>query len=141
MLISDFAEDQDRWRNGAPIYVKTQDHGVITFYVRRYGTPESEKALKEIKQALFGPFHREQEHDAALVSAHWLAEYGVSSWENLIDHSSCKTIQYTKQAARELFLDKSYYYSLNQMLISDAINFEVYLFEQVDEVAENIKKP
>lgn len=138
MLIAEYAEDLEKWRQGAPVYIPTEG-GQITFYLRRWGTPESEKRLKRIKQALFGPMHRETGEDSALVFAHWLADYGVVRWDDF--ESEGETVKHSQSRARELFLDERYFYSLNQMLINEALNYETFLYEQIEEAADEIKKP
>ena len=140
MQLSFYKEDIYKQGDGTPIHIKSQS-GTITFYVRRWGTKQSEKALKDIRRALFGPLHKHSEEDALLVQAHWLVEYGVAKWESLIDDDTGKEIPYSKEASRELFTDESYFLSLNSQLIQDAMIFEHYLFEEVEEVIEAIKKP
>lgn len=135
MRLRDFAEDQEKWASGAPIYIDAS-HGTITFYVKRWGTPESEKARKDLVKALYGPMHNQSEVDANEIYAHWLAEYAVTGWEN-IDEDNTK---YSQRIARDVFLAPEHRLSLNQHLISQALNFENYLFDEAMEELENIKK-
>jgi hypothetical protein len=55
MLLRDFAEDGEKWASGAPIYVDAS-HGTITFYLKRWGTEESEKARKGIVKGSLWPY-------------------------------------------------------------------------------------
>src|SRR5210317_631666 len=119
MFLASFAEDPEKQGGGAPIYIESS-HGTITFYVKRIGTEESNKALKNIRKALFGPFHNSSDGDANELYAHWLAEYGVTGWDNLVNDDTGEQVKYSIDAARTLFLNESYYHSLNTMLITQA---------------------
>lgn len=135
MLLRDFAEDPEKWASGAPIYIDAS-HGVITFFLKRWGTAESEKARKGIVKALYGPMHNHSEIDPDEIYAHWLAEYAITGWEN-IDEDDTK---YTQRLARDVFLAKEHRLSINQKLMSQAFGFENYLFDEAMEELENIKK-
>lgn len=139
MRLNDYAEDTKKQGDGAPIYISTA-HGDITFFVSRFGTSESDSQIKKIKQSLFGPFHKFSDGDVNLVYAHWLVEFGVTKWENLIDDETGKEVKYSKAKARDLFLNEDYFLSLNHKLIAAAMDFENYLYDQAEEVAENVKK-
>lgn len=135
MRLIGFAEDSNKWANGAPIYVD-QPHGTTVFYLRRWGTPESEKVRKNIVKSLYGPMHNASDVDASEVYAHWLAEYGIASWEKIDEEDTA----YNQRIARETFLNEEHFYSINQYLINQALNFENYLFDEAMEELENIKK-
>jgi hypothetical protein len=135
MLLPDFAEDPVKWREGAPIYVDAA-HGQIIFYVRRWGPAESIEARKKIIRAIYGPLHSASDVETETVHAHWLAEYGVTDWENIDSENTA----YTQELAREVFLQPEHFYSLNQYLINQALNFENYLFDEAKEILENAKK-
>lgn len=139
MRLSDYAEDLSKHGEGSPIYIKSS-HGDITFYVTRFGGGECDKNIKNIKQSLFGPFHKLSDVDVNLVYAHWLVEFGVTKWENLIDDDTKKQVKYSKQKARDLFLNEEYFLSLNHKLIAAAMDFENYLYDQAEEVIDNVKK-
>lgn len=140
MHLSLFQEDPSKQRDGSPVCYPSPS-GEITFYLRRWGTKESEKIVKQIRRELFGPLHRHTESDQNEIYAHWLVEYGIANWKGLRDDKTDIDIEYTKDNARSLFLDKSYWLSLNQLLIEAALNFEHYLFDDAQEVIETIKKP
>lgn len=133
MDLSLFRESLEKQRDGAPIYV-----GDSTFYVKRLGTPESQKIIREIRRRLFSPFHKAQDGDENLVFAEWLSEYGVTDWENVTDGDG--EIKYSKPVARNIFTNPEYYQSLNLVLINAATNFENYLHEQAEEDLEELKK-
>lgn len=133
MKLSEFKESLSLQTNGAPIAV-----GNSTFYVRRLGTAESQKALKEIRERLFGPFHKMQESDNHRIYGHWLTEYGVSGWQGLEDQDGA--LEYSKDAARNIFTNPEYFLSLNDVLISAALRFENYLHDESDKDAEKLEK-
>jgi len=53
MKLSEVRESKELQQGGAPIVV-----GDAVFYVRRLGTKESQESLKNIRQQLYGPFHK-----------------------------------------------------------------------------------
>lgn len=140
MLLSLFCECPEKQRDGTPVYVASPN-GDITFYIRRWGTKESEAIVKDLRRSLFGPIHRHSDDDISEIYAHWLVEYGVAKWEGLTNDETAKPVEYSKDNARSLFLDKRYWLSLNQKLINDALNFEQYLIDEVEEATDAIKKP
>lgn len=135
MNISEFLEDPEKQSAGTPIYISD-----AVFYVRRWGTPESLRVRKKLKMLLFGPLHKHTDEDDARLLAHWLAEYGVADWENLFDVDS-QPVTYSVENARNLFTQEELWLSLNQELFVEATKYENYLFDQVDESADEIKKP
>lgn len=135
MSLAMYREDLDKQRNGAPIHV-----GEATFYVRRWGTPESLRVRKELARALWGPLHRASEGNDAELLAHWLAEYAVTGWDDLRDEGG-ELVVYTREAARAIFLDDAYWLSLNDLLFRGAAAFENYLAEDAEASTEAIKKP
>jgi hypothetical protein len=139
MFLSSFSEDLKKHGGGAPIYVDSSD-GQITFYVRRIGTNESNKALKDLRRSLFGPFHSAADDDISQLYANWLADYGVTGWDDLVDSDTGEPVLYSKQAARDLFLDESYFQSLNSILINSAASFENFLHDEKEEAIDNVKK-
>ena len=140
MIISSFSECKTKQRDGTPVYVASP-RGEICFYVRRFGTTESNKKLKQLKRALFGPMHSGSDSDTSELYAHWLCEYGVSGWENLYDDETGKNIEYSEDNARSLFLDESYFLSLNTHLVNQSLSYESYLRDDIEEASEIIKKP
>lgn len=134
MLLSSFAEDPEKQQNGTPIYV-----GDATFFCRRYGTPESKRALKELRDRLFGPLHKWTEQDDDLLMGHWLTEYGVVGWENVFTEEA-KQLKYSKKDARNIFTNPEYFLSLNTILLRDISNFENFLYDAAEEDIEALKK-
>lgn len=133
MDLCSFKECLSKQKDGAPIYV-----GDSVFYCRRWGTPESQKFLRELRKSLFGPFHKAQENDDALLFAEWLCGYGVTSWEDVTGGES--KIDYSEATARNIFLNPEYQLSLNTVLISGVMNFENYLHDEAESDFENLKK-
>lgn len=133
MDLANFREDLAKQKDGSPIYV-----GDCTFYVRRWGTPESQKYLRDLRRKLFSPFHKDQEGDESLLLSEWLCGYAVTSWENVFDGQN--EVKYTKENARNIFTNPEYMNSLNAVLIRDSMNFENYLHDIADEDLSELKK-
>ena len=129
-----FREDTEKQKGGAPVYI-----GDATFYLRRWGTPESQRVLKDLRRSLFGPHHKSQESDESLLLAHWLADYGCVSWEGV--ESDGGDLKYSAKAARGVFLNEEYFLSLNVELFLNAQKFENYLYDEATEEVEELKKP
>lgn len=134
MDLSEYREDLEKHKKGVPIYV-----GDALFYVRRWGTEESQKALRDIRLGLFGPLHKHQVGDDDRIMAEWLCEYGVTGWEGV--STSGGELIYSKQHARKVFLNPEYFQSLNSLLYSESAKFENYLHDQAAEDCDAIKKP
>ena len=135
MQLSEYREDLTLHEKGAPISV-----GDAIFYIRRIGTPESNKFLKELRLSIFGPFCRHDDMDHNELFAHWLTEYGCTGWDGVQDESGAD-LPYSQQAARKVFLNPEYYLSLNTILTNAAATFENYLHEQLDQDIDALKKP
>lgn len=134
IVLHQFREDGEKQSEGSPCYLG--DH---TFIVRRLGTRESNKCMKELRQAIFGPLHKFEDGDNELLLANWLAEFGVTNWD-LTDEYGAE-IKYSKSTARELFLDESYFMSLNAELIDFAARYQHFLYDAAEQDIEEIKKP
>lgn len=163
MKLSAYREDSDKQAKGVPIYI-----GDAVFYCRRWGTPESQSFIKDLRKKLFGPLHKDQQGDENKLIAEWLIEYGITGWDGVleetateeqeyqwyeffhkfksmfgrqkIDKPSVKELTYSKAAARNIFSNPEYYLSLNSLLLSGSMNFENYLYDDADEDLEAIKK-
>ena len=134
MRFSAFREDREKQLNGVAIPI-----GVATFFVRRWGTYESEKFLIDLRRELFGPFSDQQEYFPEII-ANWLAEYGVTGWDGVYDEDSDQPLKYSPQLARKIFLDPAYWLELNMQLFKEAQNYENYLEGIAREDSEDIKK-
>lgn len=133
MKLSELKESLDLQTSGAPIAI-----GDATFYVRRLGTVESQKSLKTIRENLYGPFHKMQDGDNHRIYGHWLTEYGVTGWQGLQDQDG--QLDYSKDAARNIFTNPEYFLSLNDLLISAALRFENYLADEADKDGDALEK-
>ena len=135
MSLDLYSEDLEKHVSGSPCYASN-----MIFYVARFGTKEAQQQIIEIKEKLYGIFPNPNELDDNEVIANWLAYYGVVSWEDVADDETGETMKYTKAFARQLFLNKAYWTSLNQVLITHALNYENYLNDAAYEDTEQIKK-
>ncbi len=133
MSLSYFRESLDKQKGGAPVYA-----GGITFYVKRWGTPESQAFLRELNRKLFGPFHKSQEGDQATIYAEWLC-WAVTGWDDMLGEDG-EPVTYSPDSARDIFTNEEYFLSLNMVLINGAMNFEHYLHEEATADAEDLKK-
>ena len=77
--------------------------------------------------------------DVGLILGTWLAEYGVTNWDGILDQEDNK-LTYSVQNARKVFLNPSYFNSLNSQLISHGTDYANYLFDEVTKDIEQIKK-
>ena len=135
MNLNEYREDLTLQTKGAPISV-----GDAIFYIRRIGTLEAQKFIKELKLSIYGPFCKHDDIDHNELLAHWLTEYGCTGWEGVQDESGA-ALSYSKDTARKVFLTKEYWLSLNAILTNAASMYENYLHEQAEEDAEALKKP
>ena len=136
MSLDLYKEDLDKHVNGSPCYAAQ-----MTFYVVRFGTKEAQKQIIEIKEKLYGIFPNPNEIDESEVIANWIAYYGVVGWDDVTDGETEEVMLYSKAFARQLFLNKAYWLSLNQVIITHALNFENYLSDETQKDTEQIKKP
>jgi hypothetical protein len=135
MSLAYFREDLTKQQEGAPIHV-----GAITFYCKRWGTPESQEFLRNLNKKLFGPFHKAQDSDQQVIYAEWLTGYGVVNWEGCRDVENGMLISYSPESAREIFTNPEYYMSLNVLIINGSMNFENYLHDEAYQDLEDLKK-
>ena len=125
MNLNEYREDLKKHEKGAPVYI-----GDAVYYVKRLGTPESNKFLKELKLSIWGPFARHDEQEGNELMGYWLAEYAVTGWDNVFNVDGTEQ-KYSKQAALSVFTNKEYWLSLNDLLIKH---------EQAEVDAEAAKK-
>ena len=135
MSLSCYRESLDKQRDGAPIYLAG-----MTFYLRRWGTDESQEFLKTLNRKLFGPFHKQQVSDQNLIYSEWLCGYGVVNFDDVIDAETGQHVVYSAESARGIFANPEYFLSLNRDLINCAMSFEYYLAEEAEEDLEELKK-
>lgn len=135
MRLSAFRENVQKQRGGAAIPI-----GVAVFYCKRWGTKESDEFIANLKRELYGPFTSNSEQYFPELLAHWFAEYAITGWDNVYQEDKDELLKYSKQKARIIFLDDSYWLSLNTILFNQACNYENYLDEIAKEDSEEIKK-
>jgi len=136
MSLDLFREDLSKHEQGSPCYVRD-----MTFYVARIGTKQAQAEILDIKEKLYGLFPKPKDVNENEVLANWLAYHGVMNWEGVIDDDGQEEMAYSESFARQLFLNESYWLSLNQILIAHATNFENYLNDSAYEDAEELGKP
>jgi hypothetical protein len=132
MNLSDYKESKAKQESGSPCYI---GDGGSYFDVKRIHTPEYTKQIEDIKKQEYG--FAPKEIDNNLILATWLCEYGVTGWEGVIDGEE---ITYSKRNARKIFLNPDYFMSLNALLIQHASDYNNYLYDEVIEDIETIKK-
>lgn len=133
MNLSEFEEDTKKQKEGSPYYMG--DDGAI--YVKRVGTDEYNKEIEDIKREIYGFIQKDI--DVGLVIGTWLAEYGVTGWENILDADD-NPVKFSRSVARSTFLNPSFFNSLNAQLIAHGSSYANYLFDEVIEDVEQIKK-
>ena len=112
-----------------------------TFFVRRSGTEEYWKARREIAARLFGIYLQPKPENETAILANMLAEYMVTGWEGVYsDDGEGDQLEYSKEAARAIFLNKEYFLSLNKILEEFSWNFAGYLRLQAEEDLDVLKK-
>lgn len=131
MQLSIFSEDQAKQEQGSPCYL---DGGV--FYVKRIHTAQYNKERESIKNREYGFSSREV--DENLITAMWLAEHGVTNWDGILNGD--EELEFNKSNARAVFMNPSYRLSLNALLINHAANYANYLYDEIEEVIEAVKK-
>lgn len=132
MRLSDYKEDQAKQEGGSPFYL-----GDGCFYVRRFGTAKTNKQIEDIKRNEYG--FAPKNIDGSLVLAIWLCEYGVTGWDGVLDEED-NELKYSKSNARKIFMNPSYFGSLNPLLINHASDYASYLHDEIEADIEEIKK-
>jgi len=133
MNLNQYEEDQVKQEKGSPCYLG--DDGC--FYVKRIHTPEYNKQIAEITRELYGFDSKNMDNN--LIVAHWLCEYGVTGWNNILNPDETE-LEYSKSNARQVFLNPNMFLSLNLLLITHAGNYANYLHDEVIEDVEAVKK-
>jgi hypothetical protein len=135
MSLDLFREDLEKQSQGSPCYVNQ-----MIFNVRRIGTKEVQAEFKDIRERLYGLFPKPSDINDNEILANWLAHGGVTGWDNVTDDENGEPLEFTPSFARQLFLNKAYWLSLNQVLINHATNFENYLNDEAYSDTEELKK-
>lgn len=132
MNLSEYREDVEKQESGTPYYI-----GDGAIYVKRVGTSQYNKDIEEIKRHIYG--FDLKDLDIGLVLGHWLAEYGVTGWENILDENDVD-LEFSRINTRKVFLNPSFFNSLNAQLVAHGSNYANYLFDEIVEDVEQIKK-
>lgn len=135
MRFSAFKENVQKQRDGAAIPI-----GMAVFYCKRWGTRESDAFMVKLRRELYGPFVANSEEYFPELLGYWFAEYAITGWKNVFEEEKETLLNYSKDNARSIFLDESYWLSLNMELFKQCQNYENYLDEIVQEDSEEIKK-
>lgn len=131
MNLLEYKEDLEKREAGSPCYI-----GDGCFYVRRVGTAKYFKEIEDLKKTIYG-FTSKIDNNELL--AHWLAEYGVTGWDNIFNEDESE-LNYSKISARKIFLNPAYHLGLNAILINHGSDYANYLFDEVSEDIEAAKK-
>lgn len=136
MNLIDFKESLDKGMKGAPIYI-----GAMTFWLKRWGTKESNKAIEKIKQELYGLFPDPKEMDESEIYAHWLVSYALVDWEE-VKGDDGEPLECTARSTKGVILNPEYWGSggLIHQLVSHAMNYENFLHDAINEDTEAVKK-
>jgi hypothetical protein len=131
MNISNYEEDKGKQEKGSPCHI---EEGY--FDVKRFNTPASNIEIELIKKKEYGFAPKDIDHNK--VIAIWLCEYGVTGWGGVFDDE--KELDYSPQAARQIFLNPAYFLSLNLLLLQHASDYNNYLHDAIEEDITAIKK-
>ena len=131
MNISGYEEDKNKQEKGSPCHIEDG-----SFDVKRFNTAESNIQIEDIKKREYGFAPKEIDHNK--VIAIWLVEHGVTGWDGVFDDE--KELKYSKQVARQIFLNPAYYLSLNLLLLQHASDYSNYLHDAIEKDVEAIKK-
>ena len=132
MRLDQFKESNEKQESGSPCYL-----GDGNFNVKRLHTPEYNKQIDAIKKNEYG--FAPKDIDNNLVLATWLAEYGVTGWDGILNGDD-KPLKFTRKNARKVFLNPEYFLSLNAILIQHASDYNNYLHDELIEDVEAVKK-
>ena len=132
MNLDQYKESKEKQEGGSPCYLSDAH-----FNVKRFNTTESSKQIEDIKKREYG--FAPKDIDFNLVLAIWLSEFGVTGWEGVLNEEG-KELKYTNGNARKVFINPEYFMSLNAILIQHASDYNNYLYDEVLEDVEVIKK-
>ena len=133
-MLEFYREDVERHK-GTPCYIDG-----ACFEVARLGTKLAQKQIREIKETLYGILPNPKDINEDEILAHWLGNFGVVGWSDVIDAGDKDNLDFSRSNAMRIFLNHEYWLSLNKAFIALALNFENYLHESAYEDVENIKK-
>tara|TARA_R110000822_G_C15113801_1_gene473244 strand:- start:276 stop:674 length:399 start_codon:yes stop_codon:yes gene_type:complete len=131
MNISIYEEDLEKHEKGSPLHIEDG-----CFNVKRFNTSESTIEIDSIKKREYGFAPKDMDYNK--VIAIWLCEYGVTGWDGVFDDE--KELKYSKQTARQIFMNPAYYLSLNSLLLQHACDYNNYLHDEIEEDVTAIKK-
>lgn len=139
--VDEMAEDPKKQEMGSPCYMNIDDDiapdDVAFFNIIRANTPEYNKQIEEIRRDIYGFSHVAV--DNTLISAVWLAEYGCTGWDNIIDKNG-NDIKFSRQSCKSIFANPELRLSLVPVLMLFAANYNNYLYDDAREDAEAVKK-
>ena len=136
MNLIDFKESLEKCSKGAPVYI-----GEMTFWLKRWGTKDSNKAIEKIKQELYGLFPDPKEMDESEIYAHWLVSYALVDWEG-VKQDDGEVLECTARSTKGVILNREYWGhgGLVHQLVTQAMNYENFLHDAIDEDTEAVKK-
>ncbi len=136
MILSDYQEDEKRQNNG--VRVKIDD---AVFTIKRFGTKESDVFMANLRKKKYNPYavisDGEKQHLENEVFGEWLAKYAVTDWDGV--YGEAGELPYSKAAAWDIFTNPEYFLSLNNALISRAVDVRNFLHVNADDDIDAIK--
>lgn len=136
MNLQDYQEDENRQNNG--VRVKIDD---AVFTIKRFGTKESDVFMANLRKKKYNPYavisDGEKQHLENEVFGEWLAKYAVTDWDGV--YGDEEELPYSKAAAWDIFTNPEYFLSLNNALISRAVDVRNFLHVNADEDIDAIK--
>ena len=133
MKLSNYSEDLEKQESGSAYYLGEDG----CFFVKRAGTTQYNKEIEDIKKAEYG--FAPKDVDYGLIIGMWLAEHGVTGWDNILDEND-NPLKFSRKNARKVFLNPAYFNSLNLLIIQHANDYNNYLHDEIEEAIESVKK-
>ncbi len=136
MNLNNYQEDEKRQLSGA----KVEIDGAM-FTVKRFGTRESDIFMADLRKKKYNPYavisDGEKQHLENEIFGEWLAKYAVIDWSNVFNGD--EELPYSKAAAYDIFTNPEYFLSLNNALISRAVDIKNFIHYKADEDIDAIK--
>ena len=124
MNLNNYQEDEKRQLSGD----KVEIDGAM-FNVKRFGTRESEIFMADLRKKKYNPndviYVGEKQHLVNEIIGGWLTKYAVHDWSNVFNGD--EELPYSKAAAYDILTNPEYILSLNNALISRAVDIKNFM--------------